>query len=163
MEDTARRNNSAIAFAKRLFSGREKSSSIEKGIVDQQTKKSFKSSDAKVHHPLTNKTSGADRRDIIIRRESATYTPHFAMTTFLEADEFFSFAIGESAEVPGFQPAVVIPDSLDLTNVTDLSESVLSGYETGFDDLLVLNSTQQELDITGCSYGKQIHRSTFKQ
>jgi len=52
---------------------------------------------------------------------------------------------------------------LDLTNVTDLSESVLSDYETGVDELLVMNSTYQELDITGCSCGKQIHRSTFKQ
>ncbi len=77
MEDTTTRNNSAIAFAKQLFSGREKSSSVEKGIVDQQTKNRFKSSDAKVHHPLTNTTPGADWREIIIRRD--------AMTTFLEA------------------------------------------------------------------------------
>jgi len=145
MEDTATRNNSAIAFAKQLFSGRKKSSSVEKDIVDQQAKKRFESSDAKVHRPLTITTSGADhRRETIIRRESAIDTPHFATTTytFLEADQFFSFAIEESAEVPGFEPAVVIPNSLDLTQVTDLP-----GYKSRVDELLVMNSTNQELDI----------------
>jgi len=104
-------------FAKRFFSGRSKASSVEKDIVDQQTKNPVHSSDAKA------------------RRESFLISLHdIAITTSLEAD-------------------------LDLTNVIDLSESAISGYETGVDDLLVMNSTHQELDITGCSYGKQIHRS----
>ena len=154
MKDTTTRNNSAIAFAKQLFSGRKKSSSVEKDIVDQQTKKRFKSSDAKVHHPLTNTTYGADRREIIIRRESATDTLHFAMPTFLEADEFFSFSIEERVKVPEFEPAVVISNSLDLTHVTDLNESVLSGFESVVDELLVMNSTHLKLDIAGRSYGK---------
>ncbi len=64
------------------------------------------------------------------------------MTTFLEADEFFSFSIGESVEVAGFEPAVVIPNSLDLTYVTDLP-----GYKSRVDELQVMNSTNQELDI----------------
>ena len=156
MEDTATTNKTVTAFAKQFFSGRLKASSAGKNIVDRNTKKRFQSSDTKVHHPLTNTTSGADQREeIVIRRES------FVPTTFLEADEFFSFSIEERAEMPEFEPAVIIPNSLDLTYVTYLNESIFSaGCETGVDELqLVMNSTNQELDIAGCSYGKQIHRS----
>lgn len=170
MEDTATRDKSVTAFAKQLFSGRVKSSSVEKDIVDRQMKKRVESSDAKVHAPLTNTTSGTDQREKVIWKETdmtkkfnasraewssyaITNTPLFVMndttmTTFLEADQFFSFAIEESVEVPEFEPSLIIENSLDLTYVSDLqNESVFSSELDSFFDLSALQNEQCFTDV----------------
>jgi len=98
------------------------------------------------------------------RVEWSTYeiidTPHFVIyeaTMTTDADDSIAesdstkehppFAVDESAEVPELVPALILQDSLDLTYVTDLSDSVLSGCESDVSELLVLNSTHEELDI----------------
>src|SRR6218665_2432884 len=110
MEDTPGGNNSAIERAKKFVS---------------DLAKRVKSSDSKVHETLTTKAVGSDQI-------TDTRAPHFViddiiMPIFFEEDEFFSFPIHGSVEVPEFVPAMTLENSLDLTYVTELNES---GYKT---------------------------------
>src|SRR6218665_420917 len=135
MEDTATGNNSATELAKKFFSDRVKR---------------VQSSDSKVHETLTTKAFRSDQTTD--KRAPHFVIDHTTMPISFEEDELFSFSIQESVEVPEFVPAMALQNSLDLTYVTELNESVLSaGHETDANERLSLNST----DDSAVQYGDQ--------